>query len=232
MKTQHYDYMYTQAILADKLYSNNYVRKIFELIHTKINTSRIFKIPQEISNLFTHTTPLDTYVLPFETIFLEQSTMINDRLIINGILLNQVSESEKNLLSNPNEEVIWVFVNLEVNNKKISSTFLLSKTQGKREQIIGQNMPKMGDKHVKDVEKIVFNFLCFVNSPDIEYKTVIDSKRDTQIRQRKGKPQRPPIANIILTDPLKRYIYKQKHNEKTVTINHFFIVFLFVNIPL
>jgi len=229
MKTPMYDYMYRGAFLGALGYKNSWIRSMLDRSLEVIDQSRIFKIPKDLSNMFIFTDPIETYLLPFENLFLEQNIIIDKKTEIRGILLHQLNYEQKNLLPNPDENMIWVFCNMKTDNKPHSFSFLLSKSQGEREPIQNDQDNELfpfteeTDKQIKWVENLIFNFLCFVNSPDIEYKTVIDSKRDTEIRRRKGKPQRPPIANIVLTNPLKRYIYKQKHNEKMIYSHRFWV---------
>ena len=224
MKTPHYDYLYDQCMNASSRYKGNYVVTLFNTIFSELPNSRIFKIPQQISEMFLHTTPIKTYLLPYETVFLEQQIKVDEKLSIKGILVNQIPNHLKNELNNPDENLCWCVSNLIVDGKKATVTFLIGETQHDREQTYGEDLqPELGQRHVKYIENIVFNFLCFVNSPDIEYVTKIDTPRDTKIRKRKGKPQRPPIASIILTDPIKRYLSKQRLGEKMVYSHRFWV---------
>jgi len=224
MKTPNYDYLYNQCMTANLRYRNPYLVSLFETVFSELPNSRIFKIPKQISEMFLHTTPIKTYLLPFETIFLEQQIKVDETLSIKGILINQIPHHMKNELKNPDENMCWCVSNIIVDGKKSTTTFLIGETQDERDQIYGQDLqPEMGQEHVNHIENIVFNFLCFVNSPDIEYITRADTSRDTKIRARKGKPQRPPIASIILTDPIKRYLSKQRIGEKMVYSHRFWV---------
>ena len=228
MKTPMYDYMFSlvNSLPFDRE-RHIYTRGMVNVVRKNINDSRIFKIPHILSQMFLLTDPIKTHLLPFETVFLEQFTKV-DKGIIKGIYLYQLKDNEKNKLINPYEDVIYVYSNLEINGLKTSILFLMSKGQKEnRGLLVLEAIPENIINNQKGVEheiqKIVYNFLCFVNSPDIEYITKIDTKRETEIRTRKGKPPRPTMAIIKLTDPLKRYIYKQKSGIKMIYSHRFWV---------
>jgi len=231
MKTPMYDYFMTAA--ERRLESENFARKSLGFVcQSNLLKSRIFKIPRELSELFllTDAPSFDYKYMPFDNMFLEQSVKTPDNCVINAVLITKFQgfinmETKKFGLLDDDE--INFIVSFSYGREKMMATFTLS-------QLNDNSIHKYRFIQTDEVMDFTFdlktpiraltnNFLCFVNSPDIEYKTVIDSKRDTEIRRRKGKPQRPPIANIVLTNPLKRYIYKQKHNEKMIYSHRFWV---------
>ena len=223
MKTPMYDLLFMQAKNGSNSGRDNY-RKIMNFTLSELNESRIFKIPSELTNLFIKSDAPPSYNLPFKTIFLETKfsaiaklSIYNEPMHIKQHEVPFITESTEILgilLVDLNEDV-FICGNVRTKDNLIAGFSGLLKEH--------KDLAKSSFGAYSTVVGLIFNFLCFVNSPDIEYITVTDSKRDTEIRRRKGKPQRPPIANNILTNPLKRYIYKQKHNEKMVYSHRFWV---------
>jgi len=223
MKTPEYDYMYWESFV--KVDSENDNRKLLGTVMIQnLKKSRVFRLPRELSELFLETdADFDFNYLPFDNIFIEQKFIINKEASIGGIIISKLDMAynvdtkkwEKN-------NGIWCCASVILCGKRLTLIFDLDKKQNNAQLLTtGELLPN--EPFNKHIRLLVSNFLFFVNSPDIEYITVTDSKRDTEIRRRKGRPQRPPIANIILTNPLKRYIYKQKHNETMVYSHRFWV---------
>ena len=221
MKTQEYDYMNKDLTASQqKINISKFRKSVKNHVLTKIESCRIFKIPKELSNLFVLTDPIEMNVLPFENVFIEQKIAIGNNAI-KGIFLSQLSEEEMRELPPDIKNKIFVYAGMFIDGLNSSMTFLLNDKIREFHNNYNEFDPSVN--LIDTVSMLVNNFLCFVNSPDIEYVTKIDTPRDTKIRKRKGKPQRPPIANIILTDPIKRYLSKQRLGEKMVYSHRFWV---------
>jgi len=227
MKTPHYDYMMIEA-LAGSFRDEPAARGLSRLVGKNLLNARIFKIPAVLSEVFILTDPIKTYVLPFESVFLEQQVK-TENYTINGIYLYSLSERDKTEIDHKGDS-IHMYVNIAVNGVRASIHRLLNSYNERHKSPmiagrgVGEAVELLSQYNVNDTAKnIVYNFLCFVNSPDIEYITKTDTDRETKIRIRKGKPPRPPIANIILTNPLKRYIQKQRIGEKMTYTHRFWV---------
>jgi len=225
MKTPYYDYMFIQAKEASigKLHYNPLVTRILIEISKRIDDARIFKIPSVLSMMFLNTDPIKTYLLPFKYVFLEQSVFINNNLKVKGIFLRQLNLEEKSLLERPDEDVFFVFANLEINRIYTSVSFLMDPFQQRESHGLSDFDVKLSDEELSSIENLIYNFLCFVNSPDIEYTTYTDTPRQREIRRRKNRPIRPTIAAIQLTNPLKRYVTKKRHGIKMVYSHRFWV---------
>ena len=228
MKTPYYDYMFNQALLKQK--GDNKNKFILGLcMLSNLKKSRIFKIPNALSQLFLLTDSyFNTEPLPYPNLFLEQKIIIQNKIIIKGILITEldtVYNMDTQLLEK--RTGTWICASTFFDDLTHIISFELNKAKlySNKTRMITTNeittLP-INDLPLK-ISNIVNSFLCFVNSPDIEYIVKTDSLRDTEIRRRKGKPPRPTIANIILTNPLKRYIYKQEHGEKMVYSHRFWV---------
>jgi len=222
MKTPMYDEMF-----RDLFYSQNYSKDtVKSFMFSSIKQSRIFKIPKDLTSLFLLTKPTENYELPYETIFIEQFIKQGNNNI-NGILLSQKPQTLREF---DHDNKILVYSSISLNGESFSTGFKLNDPErnlpSPSNEIEDANIriSEMAQANmINTINDLVNNFLCFVNSPDIEYVTKIDTPRDTKIRKRKGKPQRPPIASIILTDPIKRYLSKQRLGEKMVYSHRFWV---------
>lgn len=174
-----------------------------------LEKARIFKIPSELASLFLRTDCKYMPPLPFENVFLETSFKIDASVIV----ISNPKKMRMMVVDIPNVVVNGIFL-IQGDETNITVLCLLKDEIGEKHPIIfDMPLTNKNDLENATIANFINNFLCFINSPEIEYVDNKDTGRQTKIRRRKGKPSRLLITSIILTNPLKRYITKLRSGE-------------------
>jgi hypothetical protein len=208
-----------------------------------LGSAHIFEVSDKQKHLLMLTRPMkmtkDIFRqirLPFPETFIDVNLEIDEQTTIHGILLKEINHLSWEL--NPEGKKINY-------STSPSLTAFICKLGGNASTIMEcgleidevkqtKKLEKKLNKELfvfnieESVQKFVFNFLCFLNDPEITY---IERKRDTSTNQRRAKQGKIPLptSNVIqLTGQIKRYVdsisdtsFKGKYSHRFYVRGHF-----------
>lgn len=182
------------------------------------NSAHIFEVSDKQKHLLMLTRPMKITPtifreirLPFPEIFIDVSLEAEEGNRIEGILIKEINyinhTAEEGIITTKTKPTLTAFICTFSKTQSIMELSLefddLKKMKRSEKQILQDEVIT----HLTElVQKFVFNFLCFLNDPEVVY---IERKRDTNTNQRRMKQGKMPLpdSNVIqLKGQIKRYI--------------------------
>lgn len=190
----------------------------YETIKHYMQTSKRFEIDERIKKLLMLTDPpkLDNELLklPFPSIFIDTSFTKEEYKIdsnnLEGLLIvpHKVDEIRE---GHEIKADMFIVYNVTREDKKIWLNTCVITTKANTKVSHLRTLPQ----DYKLIKQFLFNFLLFLNQPEVKIKEVERTQKNIERRIRQGKVPLPPKMVISLTGYLNDYINKIEQLERS-----------------